>query len=269
MENQDWMENDSFATDKAREILYNFFSLATSRPKSKRWERLFDQNFQSAVIFSAEFFQEKIPLGKGSELLNLKQIAFPGLDLRQVFLETYDEIFGFVPSKDCLPYETEYCVQATDVFRSQTMGDIGGFYKAFGLEPSRDEPERPDHISLELEFMAWLIEKEWFAKLEKNLDYDEKAEICRDAQRKFFENHLAWWVSSFCQSFQKKSNDLSLAQSPEETSTGFYQVISRSISAFFKEEGSVFNITLPCETISPNFDPGKEVEKCGFCPKGV
>ncbi|MDR4472503.1 MAG: molecular chaperone TorD family protein [Nitrospira sp.] len=35
------------------------------------------------------------------------------------------------------------------------MGDIAGFYKAFGVELSKDVHERLDHLSVELEIHAF------------------------------------------------------------------------------------------------------------------
>lgn len=68
------------------------------------------------------------------------------------------------------------------------LADIMGFYRAFGLEPSKD---RPDSLACELEFMHYLVFKRLYA-LENN-DIDdaaEKALVCLDAQKNFFTEHL-------------------------------------------------------------------------------
>lgn len=63
----------------------------------------------------------------------------------------------------------------------KSLSDIMGFYKAFGVTP---DSTRPDSLETELEFMHYLIFKEI------NAPDTEKASICRDAQKKFFNEHL-------------------------------------------------------------------------------
>lgn len=71
----------------------------------------------------------------------------------------YQVVFGLTMSKICPPYETEYCEWKDPTHRAQRLADVSGFYCAFGLEPSRRVPERADNIALEIEFVAFLIEK--------------------------------------------------------------------------------------------------------------
>ena len=84
-------------------------------------------------------------------------------------------------------YGAEYL--ATNEFqRAALMSDIMGFYMAFGLEPDK---ERPDSVVCELEFMHYLIFKR--QRLRMNTADDiagEKLNICRDAERKFFAEHM-------------------------------------------------------------------------------
>ncbi len=73
--------------------------------------------------------------------------------------------------------------------RVEMLADIMGFYNAFGVEPQGD---RPDALCCELEFMHYLIVKR--ARLGAagaGGEAGEKAAVCRDAERKFFTEHLA------------------------------------------------------------------------------
>jgi nitrate reductase assembly molybdenum cofactor insertion protein NarJ len=74
--------------------------------------------------------------------------------------EEYNRVFGLVLARECPPYETEYLAVGETFFRSQQLADIAGFYQAFGLAMSHATPERPDHVALELEFMAFLVVEE-------------------------------------------------------------------------------------------------------------
>lgn len=74
----------------------------------------------------------------------------------------------------------------------QELADIAGFYRAFGLQIKSGE-DRPDHLSMELEFMAFLTLKEELARKEKN---QEGIRICRRAKRLFLKDHLGCWLGA-------------------------------------------------------------------------
>lgn len=90
------------------------------------------------------------------------------------------------------PYEAEYT--GSHIFmQTQEMADVGGFYKAFGIDVN-ELSDRPDHLPTELEFMYVLCLKEaWFLR-----EGDaEGLQITRDAERRFLEVHLGRWIRPF------------------------------------------------------------------------
>jgi TorA maturation chaperone TorD len=98
-------------------------------------------------------------------------------------------IFGHTVAHGCPPYETEY--GRGHVFaQAQELGDIRGFYEAFGVRP-RAGGERPDHVACELEFLALLALKEAFAVAAHD---DDHRSLCRDAERRFIADHLGRWL---------------------------------------------------------------------------
>lgn len=111
-------------------------------------------------------------------------------------------VFSNVITLDCPPYETLF--GNDHVFaQSHVMGDIAGFYKAFGVELSKDIHERLDHLSVEFEFMHFLAYKESFSRCH---DGAEKTQIVVDAQKKFVKNHIGRWVPLFCRMLAKKAD---------------------------------------------------------------
>jgi len=101
-------------------------------------------------------------------------------------------IFGHVVAHGCPPYETEY--GRRHVFgQSQELGDIRGFYEAFGVRP-RSGGERPDHVACELEFLGLLALKEAIALAGGD---DERREVCRDAAARFLADHAGRWLPAF------------------------------------------------------------------------
>lgn len=101
--------------------------------------------------------------------------------------------FTHIESQDCPPYETAF--GSRDVFaQSDTMADVAGFYRAHGLQVGGRERERPDHITTELEFMAFLARKEAVAI--DRLGPDEQ-ELCERTQVLFLRDHLGCWGPGF------------------------------------------------------------------------
>src|SRR5262245_45700315 len=161
--------SEAQAIDLARECLYRFLAAALSDPCGERWRLLLDFENQELAREAADLLRSEarpVPLGCG-------ELPPEALDLRPLLLETarplewlraeHDRVFGLVPARECPPYETEYHPSSETFFRSQQLADVAGFYRAFALDTSRAEPERPDHVALELEFMAFLLLKKRLA----------------------------------------------------------------------------------------------------------
>lgn len=115
--------------------------------------------------------------------------------------EAYTDTFGHIPAGTRSPYETSYA--GPNAFaQSQTLADITGFYKAFGVKASLDYGERPDHLGVELEFLALLNHKEALAKDKGD---GEAASICRSARKRFVEEHIGKWAPVLFERLEKES----------------------------------------------------------------
>lgn len=103
------------------------------------------------------------------------------------------------------PPASESAYYGSEIFRqAQQMADIAGFYRAHGLTVGGSRRERPDHVSVELEFMAVLTAKEADALLHLGPD---QVEMCRDAQALFLEAHLGRWVPTFARRLAERADD--------------------------------------------------------------
>ena len=137
-------------------------------------------------------------------------------------------VFTNVITLDCPPYETLF--GNDHVFaQSHVMGDIAGFYKAFGVELSKDVHERLDHLSVELEFMHFLTYKESYSRCHDGID---KTEIVVDAQKKFVKNHIGRWVPLFCRMLSKKSD------------TGLFKLVADCMSEWMDFEVAFLGVTV-------------------------
>lgn len=162
----------SIPTALARSRIYGFLSLGFAYPEAAWLSSLSRQ--------SARIAKTLAPI-------------IAGLTLER-WRAAHAECFGHTISKECPPYEGEYG-QAHIFQQTQTLADIAGFYRAFGLELAADVHERVDHISVELEFMHFLCRKEAHG-LQKGHAPEGIAQG-RAAQARFLSEHLGAWAPQF------------------------------------------------------------------------
>jgi len=147
----------------------------------------------------------------------------------------YEVIFNEVTAGHLPLYETEYT--SPNVFaKTQSMADIAGFYRAFGMRIRGRSAERPDLASVELEFMhlLTLMEANALARNET-----EKAWICSDAQRKFLEAHIGRWLPAFAKLIS------------ELETTEFYCRVGNLLTTFLEDESQRLNVKPEQVTIRP------------------
>ena len=117
------------------------------------------------------------------------------------WISQYEACFGYTAYGPVPSHELEYGEEYTHR-QPQQLGDIAAFYNAFGLKINSGAHERVDHISVECEFMQYLLFKEAYAW---ENDGEEKALICQRASRQFLTDHLGFWSPSFFFRLAKQS----------------------------------------------------------------
>ena len=239
----------------AREVLYRFLSAALRDPRDPRFAPVRDPANQELVEGALEILREEadglLPqLGFGE--LSPEQLSWTGIAAAlsatdKELAADFDRIFGFTLCKECPPYETEFCANAEPFYRSQQLADIGGFYRAFGL----DFVERPDYLPLELEYLALLLTKE---RLAVNLpDESEHVEVCRAARERFLRDHLCVWAPSFTIGLRRKAGG------------GFYAAFGELLAAFLPLERHTFKIPAPSFPQLPVLSETSDDDSCGGC----
>jgi len=102
---------------------------------------------------------------------------------------SHQRLFPQVESRETPGYETAY--RGSEIFnQAAIMADIAGFYRAFGLEVGGSTRERPDHVTVELEYLAFLGFKEALSAESGEIG---QADVCADAERTFLADHLGDW----------------------------------------------------------------------------
>ncbi len=180
----------------ARSEVYRFLALGFSYPESAGLGRIRVQWPIAECALSR--------LGRTGKAADCMARCEASLDATTIeaLRDAHFECFGHAISKDCPPYETEYgCAHVFQ--KTQALADIGGFYRAFGLELSSDFRDRPDHVAAELEFMEFLCLKEAHGLVK---EHDQaKIALCRQAQREFLDGHLGRWVFGFVRRVKQKA----------------------------------------------------------------
>ena len=162
-----------------RADLWRILALCFSTPTHQALSNLHELANDLASVFD----KENDPLAPG-----LTEIAKSVKSLDPTALEhEYNALFSMdvmVPA-----YEGSY----QRIERGAIVGDVAGYYKAFGLETS-DHSGPPDSLWNELAFMSWLSLKEAYA-LENELE--EALTVTRAAMSEFLQDHLGRWTGAF------------------------------------------------------------------------
>lgn len=122
--------------------------------------------------------------------------------------EDYNGLFVSVGSKYLKPYESVYTDNG--LVNSKTTNAVKKFYTDAKVN-IKDYDDLPDHIGLELNFMAYLCKQDMVKE-----------------QKEFLENHLCKWINEFCDNLMKKS------------STDFYKVIGKLLNSYIEYDLKYF-----------------------------
>ncbi len=135
------------------------------------------------------------------------------------------------------------------------LGDIAGFYRAFGFRLTDDCNERVDHLVCELEFTAMLLVL--WAQAETGGERAH-AEISRDALDAFTYAHLGEWLPAFCERLE------------EVTALPYYCHLARLLAVAWAHVCQQNALAVPAE---PNLsDPGEDEGtpyECGLADAGI
>ncbi|MBK8914806.1 MAG: molecular chaperone TorD family protein [Phycisphaerales bacterium] len=124
--------------------------------------------------------------------------------------EAYQQVFGLVIAQHCPLCETEYMRSGDAFARAQAMADIAGFYRAFGVQPDARVSQRPDHVSIELDFLA-LLYTHWADESTP----DEARETVQSAHSAFLQDHLSIWIPAMSRLLEQRAATAGQSAPPE------------------------------------------------------
>jgi len=129
--------------------------------------------------------------------VNFNGIPSPSLpqeEFESEYISAFDIAFG--PSHPCPLHESDH---RDDVSSTDITEELLRFYEHFQVKLSDKERDYPDHLVVELEFMAYLAKKEADAGKRGN----DPAPY-RRAQADFLGRHLDKWVPKLDEKIQKR-----------------------------------------------------------------
>jgi TorA maturation chaperone TorD len=250
------------AANIARQAMYRFAGLAFLDPQAGSWNRL-NALQDDSLLFGAAILIRSLPDARPAEfgpleypieMLDPRRVLDHLPDSERALNAQYENTFGLLVSSHCPPYETEYINSKFAFQRSNTLADISGFYQAFGLTPSGSRPERPDHVVLELEFMACLLGLERQAYDDDSERQKNRRQVCRDAQARFQHEHLGWWTPAFAK--------LLGVANP----SGFYAAAGEFLAALIPTERGFLKVPPAPQPVGPT--AVERPEHCEGCELG-
>jgi DMSO reductase family type II enzyme chaperone len=184
-----------------RSLLYGAISLGFLPPNAETRRRLGRADALEPLARAASVLDAESGTQLASRLRTLA--TGPAAERPEEWSATYRRLFGHTARGRVPPYETEYG-DDTLFQKPQELADLAGFLGAFGLAVDPSAHERIDHVSCELEFLAFLCRKEAHAL---ECGDDPMWLETRRAVRLFLSDHLARFVPSFTRRVQREDAD--------------------------------------------------------------
>jgi TorA maturation chaperone TorD len=233
--------------------------LALADPLAGTWDELADPATADLLSAASRILQDEPaavarPLAPGERpLADLDPAALLAL-LPQSADELntlYEQTFGLLGGSKCPPYETEYVPSKFTFQRSNMLADVAGYYRAFGLTTSTSHPDRPDHLAVQCEFLAQLLELQSRAASGESPEALDHVEVCEAALRRFLQEHVVWWAPAF--------GKLLSRQDPG----GFYGAVGQFLAALTAAERALAGIAPPNQSVEPS--PIESRDECSGC----
>ncbi len=197
----------------ARSVVYRAMATAFQRPSGLTLETLGSSDARRTVRDAAALLDggrvDTPPLTPA-----VGQLARACEQARLADLvDEHDRLFGHTARGVVCPFETEYGSSAP-FQQPQTLADIAGFYRAFGLRTRSAINERVDHIGCECDIEMFLALKEAYVMealgsedgTERDID-TETLEETRKASALFLRDHIGRFGRAFANALMKESPD--------------------------------------------------------------
>ncbi len=202
----------SAGTAKERSGLYGFLAeVFRAAPTPELLRRIKDNGFLATLTAAGAHL--------GGEFLQR-----PEDELLEDLAVEYTRLF-LGPGKHVQPYAAIYLGGAGASLCGPATVWARDFMERAGFTLTPEHHGLPDHVAVELEFMAGMAERE--ARAMEGADREAAAE-CRRIQKAFLQDHLGRWLPAFC------------GRAAEHAELTFYREMARLAGHFLDSELAYF-----------------------------
>jgi len=202
----------SAGTAKERSGLYGFLAeVFRAEPTPELLRRIKDNGFLETLTAAGAHLGGEFSHRPEDELLEDLAVEYTRLFLG--------------PGKHVQPYAAIYLGGAGASLCGPATVWARDFMERAGFTLTPEHHSLPDHVSVELEFMAGMAERE--ARAIEGADLEAGAE-CHRIQKEFLQNHLGRWLPEFC------------GHAAEHAELTFYREMARLAGHFLDSELAYF-----------------------------
>ena len=202
-------QKDFIISEHARASVFNVFTALLCQPE--------EELIQNSEVFDTLKLALNNVNPACSEIVGRMQEAARQSTAQELLIE-YTRLF-IGPFKTLVsPYSSLYF--GSDTLMSDETVWVVDFYRKAGLKFDQETKEVPDHITIETEFMYWLIHNE--IKALDSGDRDRAFSLW-EKQQEFFAKHYKKWVIEFC------------TRAATETNNEYFKLLSECFGKFIAD----------------------------------
>jgi TorA maturation chaperone TorD len=226
---------------RIREATYRACSLSWLAPDRTRWA-LLAQDVADLIDGSMDLAQLAV-YQDWREMLHAVQAldGEPGERARQQYVALF---VAAKPAVLCPPFESYFRGDGVAP-AGEILAGLGREYREFGMQLASSVSEPPDHIAIELEFMAVLCghEADGWEDAEQTGNVPSSQEQVQHRQRAFLAGHLGAWLPAFAMTLEAAAPD------------SVYSRIARGLVQFARHDHDLLQLLQPSPASNDTAQP--------------
>jgi DMSO reductase family type II enzyme chaperone len=180
--------------------IYRLFSTAFRYPTPDAYQEYRDGVYLAELWNNMSELYYMLPvLQERTGVADRIQVQLQGISYKDFYAEYVRTFNSSTSHSACSPFEGNY---RKGPEKTTLLSELNDFYEQFGLRMNSEAAgrEAPDHVSVEFEFLHYLVFKEAQSSQQEAGEFLSGYVL---AQRDFLERHLNSWYPSFSRKLQR------------------------------------------------------------------